>query len=85
MFFFCLYISSLILTFCFFQSKKSNPSAGDIDNDLVSTKHELLRIREMLEMAEKVRQICFTYENWNKWVFFVKKNSCFTPSGNCFG
>jgi hypothetical protein len=72
MLFFCLYISSLILTFCFFQNKKSNPSAGDIDNDLVSTKHELLRIREMLEMAEKVRQICFTYENWNKWGFFVE-------------
>ncbi|XP_071153492.1 leucine zipper transcription factor-like protein 1 [Mytilus edulis] len=35
------------------KSKKSSPSAGDVDNDLISTKHELLRIREMLELAEK--------------------------------
>ncbi|CAC5395623.1 LZTFL1 [Mytilus coruscus] len=35
------------------KSKKTSPSAGDMDNELVSTKHELLRIREMLEMAEK--------------------------------
>ena len=56
-----------------------------MEDDLVSTKHELLRIREMLEMAEKVRQLCFSYENWNKWVFFVRKNGFFIPSGNCFG
>ncbi|KAJ8307134.1 hypothetical protein KUTeg_015218 [Tegillarca granosa] len=36
------------------QSRKSGKSASEfIEKDLASTKHELLRIREMLEMAEK--------------------------------
>lgn len=35
------------------KSKKSSETAGEMESDLVSTKHELLRIREMLEMAEK--------------------------------
>jgi hypothetical protein len=36
-----------------FQGKVSGGDPG-MENDLVSTKHELLRIRDMLEMAEKV-------------------------------
>lgn len=36
------------------QSRKANVTAGDVENEMVSTKHELLRVREMLELAEKV-------------------------------
>lgn len=35
------------------KSRKANVTAGDVENEMVSTKHELLRVREMLELAEK--------------------------------
>ena len=44
-----------------FQSESSRrKQAAEMEDNLADTKHELLKIREMLEMAEKVKYTVLT-------------------------
>ena len=45
------------------ERQKGQVSSEHAEREMASTKHELLRIREMLEMAEKVRGkgYCYCY------------------------
>ncbi|XP_052803966.1 leucine zipper transcription factor-like protein 1 [Mya arenaria] len=57
-------------------SKPAGSGNGAMENDLVSTKHELLRIREMLEMAEKEleKKVSLTAPFKNLKQMLMKKN-----------
>ena len=56
----------------FLQNSSATRSQSEkLESDLTDTKHELLKIREMLEMAEKVSEFSLTY-SWRGGYFEVR-------------